>query len=125
MIDRVVATLKSPFGFYLAEVYRVRGECLAALGRGEDAGDQLRCAAQLAASQGAELFSLRSAVARSRCCLSQADRDSAVADIERSLAAIGASASPEIVAVRDLLGQLAQSPPLSRMSMQSAGMPTG
>jgi predicted ATPase/class 3 adenylate cyclase len=125
VIDRVVATLKSPFGFYLAEVYRVRGECLAALGRGEDAGDQLRCAAQLAASQGAELFSLRSAVARSRCCLSQADRDSAVADIERSLAAIGASASPEIVAVRDLLGQLAQSPPLSRMSMQSAGMPTG
>jgi class 3 adenylate cyclase/tetratricopeptide (TPR) repeat protein len=102
VIDDFVATLKSPFGICLPEIYRLRGECLAALGRHEDAVDQLRHAGEVAAEQGSELFVLRAAVARARCCLSRDERYTAVEDIERSLAVIGKSDWPEIVAARNI-----------------------
>jgi class 3 adenylate cyclase/tetratricopeptide (TPR) repeat protein len=101
VIDDFVSTLKSPFGICLPEIYRLRGECLAVLGRHEEAVDQLRHAGEVAAEQGAELFVLRAAVARARCCLSRDEEYSAVEDIERSLATIGTSDWPEIVAARN------------------------
>jgi hypothetical protein len=89
--------LRFPFGFFLPEVYRLRGECLAALGRLSEAELDLRKARKLAEEQGSELFALRAAIARARCCGTET---SAVADIERSLAIIGERPSQEIAEAR-------------------------
>ena len=118
-IDQIVGTLKFPFGFYLPEIYRVRGECLAALGRRDDAIEQLRSAAELATSQGSELFALRAAIARARCCAHHAVEASAMADAQRSLELIGVSDWPEIVAAGTVFGQ----PQFTEKSPQSATMP--
>jgi class 3 adenylate cyclase/tetratricopeptide (TPR) repeat protein len=101
-IDELVATLKSSFGFWLPEVHRVRGECLAALGRQDESEDELRKAYKLAEEQGSKLFALRAAIALARCCADSNGKNSAMADIERSLAAIGDSDSPEIAAARSM-----------------------
>ena len=117
--------LKSSFGFWLPEVYRVRGECLAALGRHDEAVTELLRASDVAAKQGAELLGLRAAVALARHCRGDAERASAIAAIERSLAAIGESDWPEICAARDYAAGGENLIQLNRMSMQSAGTPTG
>jgi len=100
--DHFVGALKFPFGFYLPEVLRVRGECLAALGGEEDAMEQLQHAAELALDQGSQLFALRAAIARARSCSKHDAKYSAMADVERSLAAIGTSGWPEIAAAREM-----------------------
>ena len=97
VIDHFIGALRFPFGFFLPEVYRIRGECLAALGRLDEAEKDLRKARKLAEEQGSELFALRAAIARANCC---GTKGSAIAEIERSLAIIGESERPEIVAAR-------------------------
>ena len=97
VIDHFIGALRFPFGFFLPEVYRIRGECLAALGRLDEAEKDLRKARKLAEEQGSELFALRAAIARANCC---GPKSSAIAEIERSLAIIGESERPEIVAAR-------------------------
>ncbi|MFL6728041.1 MAG: AAA family ATPase [Sphingomicrobium sp.] len=124
VIDHVLVTLKFPFGFYLPEVRRVRGECLAALGRRDEAIEELRRAAELAASQGSELFALRAAMALARCCASQDGKASAMAAVEHSLAIIGRSEWPEILAARDLLRTEQDPPALSQTLTQSTAIPT-
>jgi tetratricopeptide (TPR) repeat protein len=119
-IDSLVATLKSSFGFWLPEVHRVRGQCLAALGRPDEAADGFRRAARLAAEQGSELFALRAAVAGARLCSNDEDRASAMIAIEHSLAAMGRSDWPEIVAARETLAAGKDPAPLTPMSRQSA-----
>jgi class 3 adenylate cyclase/tetratricopeptide (TPR) repeat protein len=125
VIDDFVGTLRFPAGFFLPEIYRVRGECLAALGRNDEAIGELRHAGEVAAAQGSELFALRAAVARTRSCFGDPERPFAIADIERSLAKIGPSNWPEIVAARDMLSAGRTELPVNRMSMQSAATPTG
>ena len=66
VINRFVGSLRFPFGFYLPEVHRVRGECLAALGRDADAVNDFRYARGLASEQGSELFVRRAAEAQAR-----------------------------------------------------------
>jgi tetratricopeptide (TPR) repeat protein len=99
VIDHHLATLKFGFGYYLAEVYRVRGECLAALGRVDDADEQLKQAHELATELGSHVFALRAALARIKL---GADRASAVSEFDRSLAAMGDPDWPEIVAARSM-----------------------
>jgi tetratricopeptide (TPR) repeat protein len=120
VIDDFVGTLRFPAGFYLPEVYRVRGQCLAALGRHEEAIGELRHAGRVAGEQGAELFVLRAALARARNCLSDEDRRSAAAAVERSLEAIGKNDWPEIVAAREAVARGKDPSQLIRMSRQSA-----
>lgn len=100
VIDHFVGTLKAQFGYFLPEVYRVRGECLAMIGRDEDAIVELQRTGELASRQGSQLFALRSAIARARCCESQNEKASAMAAAQNSLAAIGATQWPEIAAAR-------------------------
>ena len=118
VIDDFVGTLKSPIGYCLPEIYRVRGECLAALGRPKEARDQLMRAGELAVAQGAELFALRAALARARLCPDGDPRHSAKADAERSIAAIGQSGSPEIIAARELCSALNDDALVSQTLMQ-------
>ena len=126
VIDDFIGTLKSAFGICLPEIYRLRGECLAALDRQEEAVDQLRHAAEVAGEQGSELFVLRAAVARARCCPTDDGKYSAVEDIERSLANVGTSSWPEIAAARQYVVRPSEKRrSLNRMSMQSARQPTG
>jgi hypothetical protein len=96
VIDHFIGALRFPFGFFLPEVYRLRGECLAALGRLSEAELDLRKARKLAEEQGSELFALRAAIARARCCGTK----TAAADIERSLSIIGERPSQEIAEAR-------------------------
>jgi hypothetical protein len=97
VIDRHLATLKFPSGYYLAEVHRVRGECLATVGRLDEASEQLEQAHGLATELGSHLFALRSAMARMTLCGNGAGPSP---DFEQSLAAIGETDWPEIVAAR-------------------------
>jgi tetratricopeptide (TPR) repeat protein len=126
VIDDFVGTLKFSAGFYLPEIYRMRGECLAVLGRSDEALEQLRCAAQVATDQGSQLFRLRAALARARCCVSDDERGSAIDAVERSLAAIGPNDWPEILVAREDVARLRENgAPLNRRSTRSAGMPRG
>lgn len=102
VIDHFVGTLKFPFGYFLPDVFRVRGECLAALGRTEEAIAELEHAGQLASDQGSELFALRAGVARTRCCADRAQKASAIMAVEKSLGIIGSTPWPEITAARSL-----------------------
>lgn len=97
IIDYHLETLKFPFGYYLAEVHRVRGECLAALGHVDEANEQLKQSHELATELGSHLFALRSAMARIRLC---GDGAGARDDFDASLAAIGDTDWPEIAAAR-------------------------
>lgn len=99
IIDHHLATLKFPFAYYLAEVHRVRGECLAAMGRMDEADEQLKQAHDVAIDLGSHVFALRAASARMRLCGTDA-RASASADFEKSLAAIEDADWPEIAAAR-------------------------
>ena len=103
VIDRLLGTLKFPFGYFLPEVYRIRGQCLAALGRQVEANDQFRQAVELASEQGSQLFALRASLARTRMC---GKHESATSDIQTALAAIGDSQWPEIVAAREAAAAL-------------------
>ena len=103
VIDQFVGSLKFPFGLYLPEIYRVRGECLAELDRRDEALAEWRHAGDLAASQGSDLFALRIAGARARACQDGADRTTAMAAVKRSLARIGPSDWPEILAARQFV----------------------
>ena len=103
IIDHFVGALKFSFGFFLPEIYRVRGECLAALGRSDEAIDQLQSAGDLAAEQGSELFALRAAVARARHCKSPEARASAIEAVKSSLAAIDTTDWPELEAAREMV----------------------
>jgi class 3 adenylate cyclase/tetratricopeptide (TPR) repeat protein len=98
VIDHFVATLKFPFGFFLPEIYRVRGQCLAAMGRDEEAVEQLRRACELAAEQGSNFFGLRAAVVRARTC--REDHAAALAAIKQALGAIDPTDHLEVVAAR-------------------------
>ena len=103
VIDRLLGTLKFPFGYFLPEVYRIRGQCLAALGRHGEARDQFRQAIELASEQGSGLFALRASIARTRLC---GEDGTARTDIQSSLAAIGESQWPEIAAAREFAAAL-------------------
>jgi class 3 adenylate cyclase/tetratricopeptide (TPR) repeat protein len=62
LLDRAIAAIDEPgVGFYLPEIYRLRGECLLALGRGNmDAARQAFAAARdIAIRQGAVIFERR------------------------------------------------------------------
>jgi class 3 adenylate cyclase/tetratricopeptide (TPR) repeat protein len=102
VIDHFVGSLKFPFGYFLPDVYRVRGECLAALGRTEEAIGQLEEAEKMARDQGSELFALRAGVARARCCPDSKRKASAIIAVEKSLGIIGSCEWPEIRAARSL-----------------------
>src|SRR6202040_4212065 len=61
-LDRAIATIDEPgVGFYLPEIYRVRGECLLALGRDrkEEARQAFATARDVARQQGAVIFERR------------------------------------------------------------------
>ncbi len=103
VIDHFVGTLKFPAGYYLPEIYRVRGSCLAALGRDKEAIEQLKHAEHLATEQESELFALRAAVALSECCSLKGEQAAARRAARRALAAIGSSDWPEITVARDAL----------------------
>lgn len=105
VIDHHLATLKFPFGYYLAEVQRIRGECLAALGRSQEANDQLKQAHDLATDLGSHVFALRAALARTRLCREGPGSASASADFDQSLTRISAADWPEIVAARTIVRQ--------------------
>lgn len=103
VIDRLLGTLKFPFGYFLPEVFRIRGECLAILGDKRKAAEQLRQAMELASEQGSQLFALRASVALTRLCgVDETGR----AGIQNALAAIGKSEWPEIVAAREYAAAL-------------------
>ena len=62
LLDRAIAAIDEPgVGFYLPEIYRLRGECLLALGRGNmDAARQAFATARdIAMRQGAVIFERR------------------------------------------------------------------
>jgi tetratricopeptide (TPR) repeat protein len=102
VIDHFIGTLKFPFGYFLPDVYRVRGECLAELGRTDEAVAELEQAGKMASNQGSELFALRAAIARARCCADGAQKASAMMAVEKSLDIIGSTPWPEIMAARSL-----------------------
>jgi hypothetical protein len=61
-LDRAIATVDEPgVGFYLPEIYRLRGECLLALGRDrkEEARQSFATARDVARQQGAVIFERR------------------------------------------------------------------
>jgi len=61
-LDRAIATVDEPgVGFYLPEIYRLRGECLLALGRDrkEEARQAFATARDVARQQGAVIFERR------------------------------------------------------------------
>jgi class 3 adenylate cyclase/tetratricopeptide (TPR) repeat protein len=109
VIDHHLATLKFPFGYYLAEVYRVRGECLGAIGRRDEASEQLTQAYELARDLGSHMFSVRAAMARMRLGGTGCDAvTSATADLDRALTSIGESDCAEVVAARSLMSRTNQ-----------------
>lgn len=62
LLDRAIATIDEPgVGFYLPEIYRLRGECLLALGRGnmDEARQAFAAARDIAIRQGAVIFERR------------------------------------------------------------------
>ncbi len=65
-LDRAIAAIDEPgVGFYLPEIYRLRGECLLALGRGheEEARQAFATARDVARQQGAVIFEQRAEAA--------------------------------------------------------------
>jgi len=65
--DKAVAELRFPdMGLCLPELFRLRGDCLAALGRVEEATSELLRAEAMAKRDGAALFRLRAAVSLHR-----------------------------------------------------------
>jgi len=61
-LDRAVAGIDEPgIGFYLPEIYRLRGECLLALGRDnkDEARSAFATARDIAKQQGAVIFERR------------------------------------------------------------------
>jgi tetratricopeptide (TPR) repeat protein len=65
-LDRAIATVDEPgVGLYLPEIYRLRGECLLALGRGNDteARRAFAAARDIARQQGAVIFERRAEAA--------------------------------------------------------------
>jgi class 3 adenylate cyclase/tetratricopeptide (TPR) repeat protein len=62
LLDRAIAAIDEPgVGFYLPEIYRLRGECLLALGRGnmDEARQAFAAARDIAMRQGAVIFERR------------------------------------------------------------------
>jgi tetratricopeptide (TPR) repeat protein len=62
LLDRAIAAIDEPgVGFYLPEIYRLRGECLLALGRGnmDEARQAFAAARDIAIRQGAVIFERR------------------------------------------------------------------
>jgi predicted ATPase/class 3 adenylate cyclase len=62
LLDRAIAAIDEPgIGFYLPEIYRLRGECLLALGRGnmDEARQAFAAARDIAIGQGAVIFQRR------------------------------------------------------------------
>ncbi len=62
LLDRAIAAIDEPgVGFYLPEIYRLRGECLLALGRGnmDEARKAFAAARDIAIRQGAVIFERR------------------------------------------------------------------
>ena len=62
LLDRAIAAIDEPsVGFYLPEIYRLRGECLLALGRGnmDEARQSFAAARDIAIRQGAVIFERR------------------------------------------------------------------
>ena len=62
LLDRAIAAIDEPgVGFYLPEIYRLRGECLLALGRGnmDEARQAFAAARDIATRQGAVIFERR------------------------------------------------------------------
>ena len=62
LLDRAIATIDEPgVGFYVPEIYRLRGECLLALGRGnmDEARQAFAAARDIAIRQGAVIFERR------------------------------------------------------------------
>ena len=62
MLYRAIAAIDEPgVGFYLPEIYRLRGECLLALGRGnmDEARQAFAAARDIAIRQGAVIFERR------------------------------------------------------------------
>ena len=60
LLDRAIAAIDEPgVGFYVPEIYRLRGECLLALGRGnkDEARQAFAAARDIAIRQGAIIFS--------------------------------------------------------------------
>ena len=65
-LDRAIAAIDEPgVGFYLPEIYRLRGECLLALGRGnkDEARQAFAAARDIANRQGAIIFERRAEAA--------------------------------------------------------------
>ncbi len=65
LLDRAIAAIDEPgVGFYLPEIYRLRGECLLALGRGntDEARRAFAAARDIAIRQGAVIFEHRAEV---------------------------------------------------------------
>jgi class 3 adenylate cyclase len=101
--DKAVAELRFPdIGFCMPELYRLRGECLAGLGRkGEGIAEIVRAEA-MAKRDGAALFRLRAAASLHRA---QADERSKLL-LETTLAVIPADqAAPDLDEARALLGR--------------------
>ena len=68
-LDRAIAAIDEPgVGFYLPEIYRLRGVCLLALGRGnkDEARSALATARDIAQRQGAIIFERRAEMALSQ-----------------------------------------------------------
>jgi predicted ATPase len=62
LLDRAIAAIDEPgVGFYLPEIFRLRGECLLSLGRGnmDDARQAFAAARDIANRQGAVIFERR------------------------------------------------------------------
>jgi hypothetical protein len=62
LLDRAIAAIDEPgIGFYLPEIYRLRGECLLALGRGnmDETLQAFAAARDIAIRQGAVIFERR------------------------------------------------------------------
>jgi len=65
LLDRAIAAIDEPgVGFYLPEIYRLRGECLLALGRGnmDEARQAFAAARDIAIRQGAVIFAPRRSI---------------------------------------------------------------
>jgi hypothetical protein len=70
-LDRAVATIDEPdVGFFLPEIYRLRGECGLALGGGnqDEARRDFAIAREIAMRQGAVIFERRASASLAKFC---------------------------------------------------------
>jgi class 3 adenylate cyclase/tetratricopeptide (TPR) repeat protein len=107
LIDAVLTTFTEPgVGFYLPELYRIRGQCLLALGDGRfnEAVAEFDAAIAAAKQQQSRLFQLRAALALAQTWESKGTPERGIDRLHEAIAAFGVDDdAPELAVVRQFL----------------------